>query len=116
MPTQRFEGSLAAATSIANVLAGTKFENLPFAAAIQVFAVQDGADPGALILDMTMGNAIEVDGAAVPTYTANLGPDTDKHRIGAGVAAPFDRVQLKLTNNDAANAAAYRILVDIRRI
>lgn len=116
MPTQRFEGQLAAGTSLANVLAGTKFENLPFPAAVAVYAVQDGADVGTLKLDLTMGNSIDIDDAAVPTFTATLGPNRSDHLLGAGVARAFDRVQIKLNNTDAANASNYRILVEHRRL
>jgi hypothetical protein len=116
MPTLRFESSLAAATSLANLLQGSKFENLPFPASVSVFAVQDGADAGDVTLDLTMGNSIDIDGAAVPTFTANQGPNRSDHHLGTGVANAFDRVQIKLTNADAVNASAYRILVEFRRL
>jgi len=114
MPTLRYEGQLAAGGSIVNLLAGSKFELLPFPAAVAIFAVQDNAGVGLLLMDFTMGNMIEVDGASVPTYTATLGPDRDKHGMGAGVSARHDRLQIKLSNTDGANASNYRVLVDIR--
>lgn len=117
MPTQRFEGTLAAASSISNLLAGSKFENLPWPSAIAVYAVQDGAGAGKLICDVTMGNSIEIDGAAVQTTAvANDGPNRNQHLLGSGVAARHDRVQIKLTNNDAALGSNYRVLVEQRRI
>lgn len=114
MPTLRLESSLAAGTSDTNLLAGSKFEILPFPAVVTIYGVQDGADAGDVTVDFTMGNQVEIDGAAVPTFTANLGPDTDKHMLGKGVSARHDRLQLKLMNADAVNASAYRFLVDIR--
>lgn len=111
MPTLRYDAQLAAGGLIQNLLAGSKFELLPFPAAVQIFAVQDGADPGALLMDFTMGNVIEIDSAAVPTFTANLGPNQSDHRLGAGVSARHDRLQIRLQNTDAANPSNYRVLV-----
>jgi len=116
MANLRLEDSLAAATSDGNLLADSKFVQLPFDASIVVYAVQDGAVAGSVTLDLTMGTQIVIDGASVPTFTANLGPNRSDHMLGGGTAAAHDRVQLKLTNADPANASNYRILVDILRI
>lgn len=116
MPTLRFESSLAAGATDTNILAGSKFEILPFNSAVSVFAVQDGADAGDLKADFTLGNVIEIDDAAVPTFTPNQGPNRQDHLLGAGVARAHDRLQIKLVNGDAVNAANYRILVDIRAV
>lgn len=116
MPTLRLEGSQAAGTSETNLLAGSKFEMLPFPAVVTIYGVMDTADAGSVTVDFTMGNVVEIDGAAVPTFTSPLGPDMDKHLLGRGVSARHDRLQLKLVNSDAVNAAAYRFLIDIRPI
>lgn len=116
MPTLRLEGSLAAATTDGNLLADSKFVQLPFPASIYIYAVQDGADAGDVTIDWTLGDTIEIDSAAVPTYTANQGPDTNKHLLASAVAKSLDRQTLRLVNADAANASAYRILVVIKRI
>lgn len=116
MATMRFEDSLAAATTDNNILAGEKFEILPYNAVVTVYAVQDGADPGDLKLDFTLGNAIVIDSAAVPTFTANLGPNRADHLLGSGIARAHDRIQVKLVNGDAANASAYRVLIDVMRV
>jgi hypothetical protein len=113
MASLRFEASLAASTTLTNLLAGSKFEFLPAPSAIMVYGVQDGADAGTLTLDATFGNVIEGDNIAVPTFTAALGPDRDKHLLVSGVGLGGDRIQLKLVNADAVNAAAYRFLVII---
>lgn len=114
MPTIRLEDSQAAGTTDVNLLAGSKFEILPFPAVVTVYAVQDGADAGSCTLDFSMGNQIEIDGAAVPTFTANLGPNINDHKLGAGVSARHDRLQIRYSNGDAVNASNYRVLVDIR--
>lgn len=116
MPTLRFEGSLAAGASDGNILANSKFVQLPFPASVSVYATQTGADVGDLSIDWTLGSSIEIDGAAVPTEAAGIGPYTNRHLLGSGVAAAFDRQTIKLTNADAVNAALYRVLVVIRRI
>lgn len=116
MPTIREEVALAAGASNTNIIQGSKFEFMPRNMAVSVFAVQDGADPGDVTLDVTFGNAVEGDNLGVPTYTANQGPDRDKHLLASGVAAAGDRLQLKAVNGDAVNASALRVLVDLRPI
>ncbi|GAH09287.1 unnamed protein product [marine sediment metagenome] len=116
MPTLRLEASLAAGTSDANILAGSKFEILPFPAVVRIFGTQTGADVGTLTMDFTMGNQIEIDGAAIPTEAAGIGPYDNQHGLGGGVSARHDRLQLKLMNADGSNAALYRVKVDIRPI
>lgn len=114
MAVHRFEGSLAAATTIANLLTGSRFEQLPFPATVLVYAVQDTADAGSVILELSVGNSLEIDNAAVPTFTANLGPNRTDHFLGSAIARAHDRIICKLINNDAVNASAYRVLIEIR--
>jgi len=45
-------------------------------------------------------------------FTVRLGPDRDSHKLGVGVASPFDLVQLRIFNGDAAAAANFRVLVE----
>ena len=116
MPTLRFEGTIAAGGQVVNVLAGSKFEILPFPSAVTLYAAQDGAvlANGGLRADFTMGNVIEIDDAWVPTKGATVGPNRNEDMLGGGVSARHDRLQLRLNNNDAANASNYRVLIDIR--
>jgi len=116
MPSIRDSRSVAAATTVSNILAGSKFEFMPQAAAIMVYAVQDLATGGPVIMDVTFGNVVEGDALVVPSYTVGLGPDTQNHLIASGVAAPGDRLQISLQNTHATNAAPVRTLVVIRPI
>jgi hypothetical protein len=116
VPTIRDNTQIAGGASIANLIAGSKFEFMPRAMAIAIYSVEDNATAaGDVTMDVTFGNAVEGDSLAVPTFTANLGPDKDKHLIASGIAAAGDRLQLKV-NNAGVAAANLRTLIDLRPI
>jgi len=111
----RFENTLAAGVTVANLLAGTFMERLGARAEmLTVYGVID--DAAALVGDVTaeirLGNVILADAAVVPMTALRVGPNRNEHLIAKGVGAPFDLVQIRLFNGDAAAAAAYRFLVE----
>lgn len=117
MPTIRDARTIAGGVSVANLIAGSKFEFMPRAMAVAVYCVEDGATAsGDVKLDVTFGNAVEGDDLAVPKFSpAGQGPDKDKHLIASGIAAAGDRLQLKVNNGGAASANV-RTLIDLRPI
>ena len=88
MPSIRDSRTVAAATTVTNILSGSKFEFMPQAAAILVYAVQDLATGGPVLMDVTFGNVVEGDQIVVPQATVGLGPDIQNHLVASGVAAP----------------------------
>ena len=112
---QRFEQALAAGATVANLLAGTFMERTgPRPEVVTVYGVidDDAALPGDVTIEMRLGNVVVIDAAVLPMFTLRLGPDRDSHKLGVGVASPFDLVQLRIFNGDAAAAAAFRVLVE----
>lgn len=114
MPSIRDSRTVLAASTVTNILAGSKFEFMPQAAAVMVYAVQDLAVGGPVVMDVTFGNVVEGDGLIVPQNTVGLGPDTQNHMIASGVAAPGDRLQISLQNTHATVNTPVRTLVVIR--
>jgi hypothetical protein len=94
-------------------VSGSKFEFLGRNSVVEVFACQDNADVGSVVMDVSFGNVLEGDALAVPTFTANFGPDRDKHKLVSAVAQAGDRLQIKVQNNDAVNATNLRTLISI---
>jgi len=113
MPSIRDSRTVAAGVTVSNILAGSKFEFMPQAAAILVYAIHDAGGP--VIMDITFGNVVEGDAMVVPiTATAGDGPNIQDHLLASGVAAPGDRLQIKVQNTSAATTANVRTLVQIR--
>jgi len=113
VPTIRDERSVAAGTNVANILSGSQFEFMGVPSHIAIYSVMDTADAGSVFLDASFGNVIETDSAAVPLFTATLGPNTNEHQIVSAVAAAGDRLVIRIRNTDAVNASAIRTLVKI---
>lgn len=119
MPTLRLTSTVPAGGVIINQMAGSKFEQLPFPASIAIYQTASGtiAD-GSVTCDVTMGNSIEGDGLSVPvvdgTVTGDVGPQRNRHLVASGVASAHDRIQIKLSNGDAAEAAVVISLIEIR--
>jgi hypothetical protein len=119
MPSMRFvSGPLTAGQIVTNVLSGSKFEFLPVASMVEVYAVTDsGAAANAGVqMELTLGNVIEFDQMEVPSVSNNSvspgiglygqGPNLQDHRVGGGVGAAGDRVVIKLQQGSVAQAAA----------
>lgn len=117
MPTIRGEPIIAAGANVANLIAGSQYEFPEFAAHIGVFAVRDGPGlPSLLFLDQVFGSIIEGDSVIVPTFTATLGPDTNRHQIFGAVTRPGRRLILRARNTDGVNAQNLRFLMKITPI
>ena len=120
MPTLRLADTVAAASTITNLMTGSKFEQLPFPASLAIYATASGTGivDGEVLMDVTMGNAIEGDQLSVPvvdaSVTGDAGPQRNRHLVASGVAAAHDRVQIKVSNSDAVNPATVLALIEIR--
>ncbi|GAH02504.1 unnamed protein product [marine sediment metagenome] len=107
---------IAASAGVTNLVAGSKFEFLARNSVVEVFACQDTADDGTVLLDVSFGNLLEGDALAVPTFTAEFGPDRDKHKLISAIAQAGDRLQLKVANTDAVNVTNLRTLITITSV
>lgn len=113
MSVIRDSQQIAASGSVTNLVTGSKFEFLPRNSVVEVFACQDNAGVNDVVMDVSFGNVLEGDQLVVPTHTANLGPERDKHKLISAVGAAGDRIQIKVQNNDAVNATNLRTLIVI---
>jgi len=108
------EITIAAGATKANLLDGTRYLSLPARqGAYRLYAVQDGADAGDVIVNGSAGNAIQIDAASVRTFTAGLGPELDKHSVGTVRGVPFDPMVFEVINNDAVNPSNFRYQLQI---
>ena len=115
MSLLRIAKDIAASGVDSNIVAGSKFEFMSRDSVVEIFAVADGTTlvETDLSMDVSFGNVLEGDDLAVPLFTATLGPDRDKHKLVSAVAAAGDRLQIKVSNADAANPAHLRCLIVI---
>jgi len=121
MPSILDSRTVAAATTVTNILQGSKFEFMGTNAAILVYSCFGANTPAAgdILMDVTFGSGIVGDTLAVPleprsTTNPGEGPDRQSQLIASGVAAAGDRLQIKLQNTDAAATHDVRTLVEIR--
>jgi len=108
----KLTNTVLAGTTITNLLADTKFDYLPRAAVVTIYAVQDliAAPPSSIELDFTLGttvigddlipNANPVGGAGVGT-----GPKTNEDILAKGVGEAGDRIQLRARETTGGVAA-----------
>ncbi|GAJ08916.1 unnamed protein product [marine sediment metagenome] len=122
MPTLRLTTAVPAGSVVTNAMAGSKFEQLPFPASVAIYQTASGTNitDGDVTCDVTMGNAIEGDQLSLPVVdaavTGDNGPQRNRHLVASGVADAHDRIQIKLTNGDASNAAVVISLIEIRPV
>jgi hypothetical protein len=103
------EVAIPAGGSVPNLLDGTRYLSLPNRrGAVRVFAVQDGATGGDVVINGSAGNSVQLDKAAVRTTAAGEGPDLDKHMVGVIAGQPFDPLVVEVLNNDAGNISNFR--------
>lgn len=115
MPTIRNRQSIAAAATVANILAGSEFEFLPVPAQIQVAITSDQVDTE---LDVSFGNAIQIQNGAVPQVvvatTGFEGPRIPEDIVVSDIADAGDRLVVRVRNPDAVNPAVVNTLVMIK--
>jgi len=127
MPTFSDSILVGAGATIINVLAGSKFEfvgQLPSQVNLYAVASEFVLGVPQIFHDLTLGTVVIADPSAVagePDAVAGAGssgqgPFRDRHLFTGGQGSAGDRVQIRVTNNDAVNAARYRLIVDFNPI
>lgn len=118
MATLRIVTAIGASATVDNILAGSKFEFPEQAVVVRIYSVVDLTDVAAgsvVQMDATKGNVLCGDDVNVGAFTDNLGPNRNEHLITRFVAAPGQRIQIKLRET-GANAADVRTLIDFDEI
>ena len=110
MQTLRLSNTVAIGATVQNLVAGSKFEFLPVNAAVRIYAVSELGDA---VVDFTLGNVVVGDDLLIPFQpAAGIGPNVNEHRIATGAGLAGDRIQLRVTNPNAAPQDV-RFLIEI---
>lgn len=114
MPSHRDQRTVAASTTVPNVLTSTLWEFARVPTLVSVYGCQDGAAGATPILGtLFLGNSTPMENFPVPTFTALLGPNRQDHLLAPNhLAAPNDRIVYRLQNTDPANPSNVRTLFD----
>lgn len=107
--------ALAAAQVIPNLLNGSKFEFLSRPAVCTLWA----SDFGGLAnteLTFTLGNVVVAENLPVNTATVLGNISTLADKIGSGVGAGGDRIQIQARNTDAAAGTNVSIMLEIAEV
>lgn len=109
MPSQRFSNTMIAAEVIQNILAGSQFEFVGVPSRIQIYTVTDVANTGNL--EVTFGQELQIPSSPIGTGGVGLGPVVPDDLLIDDIAAPGDRLVLRLVAGGAG--AVVRTLVVI---
>jgi len=111
MPSFRTTVALAANQTIANVMAGSAFEFAPSAEEVDVAITQTALAAGfTVVADVQFGPEIQIESASVATEEGvNFGPKLPDNVVVSDVAAPGDRltVRLRETGGAAGNCTVF---------
>lgn len=116
MPSQRFNTTVAAGTTVANIMAGSQFEFMGRPARVQVYQVGDPAAAGPYNSEVFFGQELELADGPGPIGVAAIGPTIPDDLVLDDVAAPGDRLIIRLTETGGAANAIVRTLVVITPI
>lgn len=104
MPNFRDRRTVAAASTVQNVLAGSAFEFLARPSRVQVWVTRDavaGLD-GDVKVQVQFGSEIQLENADVPRErVTEAGPSTDDPPLADDVGAAGDRLVVRISNSDA---------------
>lgn len=106
---------LAAAGVDPNLLNGSKFEFLSAPAVCTLWA-SDFGNLAASEITFTLGNVVVAENIPVNTATASGNINTLQDRIGAGVGAAGDRIQIAARNTDAVANTTISIQLEIAEL
>lgn len=111
MPSQRFSRTIAAGTTIQNLIAESQFEFVGTPTRVQVYATSDPA-VGDAQLEVFFGQELEFAKSPINlAAAAGQGPKTNEDLIADDVAAPGDRITITASETAGALAAEVRVLV-----
>ena len=102
MPVQTDRRTVAANTTVENVLAGTKWEFPARPTAVQIFGAKDTAT-GTVLVDLSVGNVVAGENLDINTQAAGVGPLNDTDELISAVAMPGDRIQVRLRETGGVN-------------
>ncbi len=112
MPTIKTTDVLAAGEVIQNVVAGNQFEFIEVPSQVQVYAVGEGV--GVPSIEVFFGQELELP-AAEPNIVpaAGGGPRVPDDEVVSDVAAPRDRLVIRIAETGGAAAVTIRTLTKI---
>lgn len=113
MPSVRFGanngGSLAASQVVANLMAGSQFEFMQRVTRIQIYAVQDAAD--LVTMEVFFGQELELPPSLIAEAAAGIGPIVPDNLILDDIAAPNDRLVIRLVETGAIPGITRTVVV-----
>lgn len=95
MPSARFSNTLAANEVVANIMAGSQFEFLARPSRVQIYSVADLAD--LVSIEVFFGQELQLSQSPLNQVTVATGPDVPDALIVDDIAAPSDRITIRLT-------------------
>lgn len=109
MPTARFSNDLIANEVVQNIMAGSQFEFVGRPSRIQIYSVADLADE--VDLECFFGQELQASPAPLPQVTIGTGPVVPDALLVDDIAAPGDRITIRLTETNAATAITRSMVV-----
>jgi len=100
VPTARFSNTLAANEVVQNIMAGSQFEFVGRPSRIQIYSVADLAD--IVQLEAFFGQELQASPSNLPQTTAGFGPAVPDDLLVDDIAAPGDRITIRLTETAGA--------------
>lgn len=114
MPSIKTTTTVAAGGVNANVLAGSQFEFIRAPSRVQIYIVADTVATAVPEAEIFFGQEIELPQAVVGlVLTAGTGPAVPDDLVVDDVAAPNDRLVVRLLETGGLAAAIIRVLVKI---
>lgn len=109
MPTAKFTTVLGANEVNQNVMAGSQFEFMGRPTRIQIYAIADTGD--VVDIEVFFGQELQMAPAQLGTLAATTGPIVPDDLLVDDIAAPGDRITIRLTETAAVAATNVRTLV-----
>lgn len=110
MPSQRFNTTILAGATNANILAGSQFEFLGVPSRVQAYMAGDTA-AGVYNAEIFFGQELELADGPGPIFTAGFGPEVPEHLVLDDIGGAGDRIVVRLTETGGALAAIVRTLL-----
>lgn len=114
MPSIKTTDIIAIGATIPNVLAGSQFEFIRVPSRVQVYAVADIVATGVAEIEVFFGQEIELPQSVISgVLTAGTGPTVPEDLVVDDIAAPNDRLVVRLVETGGLVAMPVRTLVKI---
>jgi len=110
VPTARFANTLLANAVVENVIAGSQFEFIGRPSRVQIYSAADLADT--VNVEVFFGQELQATPAPAPRTADGTGPVVPDDLIVDDIAAPGDRLVIRLTET-AGLAADIRTMIVI---